>query len=80
MNELISRTEAVKAALAVYHQTRDEQHGCLDIGYNMVYDGAAEIALAMVQLLMEIPGVYQPVVRYPPAPFAPRRRDLSAAE
>lgn len=64
MDDLISREVAVKAALAVYHQLQHEQQGCLDIGYNMVYGGAAEIAKAMVQMLMELPRAEAEPVRH----------------
>ena len=55
MDDLISRAETVKAALAVYHQLQHEQQGCLDIVYSMVCGGAAEIVKVMVQLLIELP-------------------------
>lgn len=62
MDELISRKEAVKAALTLYHQLREEQLRCLDIGYNMMHGGAAETAQVIVRRLMELPAVDAEVV------------------
>ena len=58
MDDLISRAEAVKAALELYHRLQDKQIACRDAadsGGVMVYTAAAEIAQAMVRQLMELP-------------------------
>ena len=57
-NELISRAEAVKAALELYHTLVDKRDACRqteDIGGVMVWTAVAEIAQAMVRQLMELP-------------------------
>lgn len=67
MNELISREEAVKAALEFYHTLKDRRDACMqtkDVGGVMVWTAAAEIAQAMVRRLMELPGVEAEPVRH----------------
>ena len=67
MDDLISRAEAVKAALELYHRLQDKQIACRDAadsGGVMVYTAAAEIAQAMVRQLMELPGAEAEPVRH----------------
>ena len=57
-NELISRAEAVRAALELYHTLAAKRDACRqteDVGGVMVWTAAAEIAQAMVRRLMELP-------------------------
>ena len=65
MDELISRAEAVKAALKLYHTLTDSRDTCRqtkDVVGVMVWTAAAEIAQAIVRMLMELPAVDSEVV------------------
>lgn len=65
MDDLISREEAVKAALELYHTLTERRDACrqtVDVGGVMVWTAAAEIAQAMVRRLMELPAVVAEVV------------------
>lgn len=65
MDELISRAEAVKAALELYHTLTDSRDTCRqtkDVVGVMVWTAAAEIAQAIVRMLMELPAVDSEVV------------------
>lgn len=60
MDELISRAEAVKAALALYHTLAEKRDDCQrekDLGGSVMWTAAAEIAQAMVRQLVEVPAV-----------------------
>lgn len=60
MDDLISRAEAVKAALELYHTLTDSLDNCereKNPGGVVMWTAAAEIAKVMVQLLIELPAM-----------------------
>ena len=67
MDELISRAEAVKAALKVYHCAAANRDECLEaeepFGF-LAWLSAAESAKEVVQQLMELPGAEAEPVRH----------------
>ena len=65
MDELISRADAVKAALALYHTLAEKRDDCQqkkDLGGTVMWTAAAEIVQDMVRQLMELPAVDAEVV------------------